>query len=40
MPPEVAAIAECGFAIWAKDDVDDKLPVTIIEKEQRTIAAF
>ena len=25
MPPEVAAIAECGFAIWAKDDVDDKL---------------
>jgi hypothetical protein len=25
MPPEVAAIAECGFAIWSSDDVDEKL---------------
>ena len=25
MPPEVAEIAECGFAIWGKDDVDEKL---------------
>ena len=25
MPPEVAEIAECGFAIWAKDDVDEAL---------------
>ncbi|MDH3586173.1 MAG: hypothetical protein OEQ30_03720 [Gammaproteobacteria bacterium] len=27
MPPEVAAIAECGFAIWAGGDVDEKLRV-------------
>jgi hypothetical protein len=25
MPADVAEIAECGFAIWASDDVDDKL---------------
>ena len=25
MPPEVAEIAECGFATWASDTVDDKL---------------
>lgn len=25
MPPEVAEIAACGFAIWGKDDVDEKL---------------
>jgi hypothetical protein len=25
MPPEVAEIAECGFATWASDNVDDKL---------------
>lgn len=25
MPPHVAAIADCGFAIWAKDDVDPAL---------------
>ena len=25
MPPEVAEIAECGFAIWGKDDVDEML---------------
>ncbi len=25
MPPEVAEIVECGCAIWASDDVDDKL---------------
>lgn len=25
MPPELAAIAECGYAIWATDDVDDAL---------------
>jgi hypothetical protein len=37
MPPRVAAIADCGFAIWAKDDVDptfrarfdaERIPVT------------
>ena len=25
MPPDVAEIVECGFAIWASDNVDDKL---------------
>jgi hypothetical protein len=25
MPAEVAEIAECGYAIWARDDVDPKL---------------
>jgi hypothetical protein len=25
MPADVAAIVECGFAIWARDDVDDSL---------------
>ncbi|MEJ2323100.1 MAG: hypothetical protein P8Z31_12490 [Gammaproteobacteria bacterium] len=25
MPPGVAEIAECGFATWARDDVDEKL---------------
>ncbi len=25
MPAEVSAIADCGFAIWATDDVDDAL---------------
>ena len=25
MPPEVAEIVESGFAIWASDNVDDKL---------------
>lgn len=25
MPPRVAEIAECGFATWARDDVDEKL---------------
>ena len=25
MPPEVAEIAECGFATWASDTVDDTL---------------
>ncbi len=25
MPPEVAEIVECGFAIWASDNVDEKL---------------
>ena len=25
MPAEVAAIAECGYAIWASDDVDATL---------------
>ena len=25
MPPEVAEIAECGLATWARDDVDEKL---------------
>lgn len=25
MPADVAEIAECGFAIWASDDVDAKL---------------
>jgi hypothetical protein len=25
MPAGVAEIAECGFAIWARDDVDPKL---------------
>ena len=25
MPPEVAEIEECVFAIWGKDDVDEKL---------------
>lgn len=25
MPAEVAAIADCGFAIWARDDVDASL---------------
>ena len=25
MPPGVAEIAECGFAIWARDDVDEAL---------------
>ncbi len=25
MPPHVAAIAECGFAIWASEDVDPNL---------------
>lgn len=25
MPQRVAAIAECGFATWAKEDVDAKL---------------
>jgi hypothetical protein len=24
-PVEVAAIIECGYAIWAKDDIDGKL---------------
>ena len=25
MPADVAAIADCGYAIWASDDVDDAL---------------
>ncbi len=25
MPPEVAEIADCGYAIWARDDVDANL---------------
>lgn len=25
MPPELAAIVQCGYAIWATDDVDDAL---------------
>ena len=25
MPPEVAEIADSGYAIWARDDVDEKL---------------
>lgn len=25
MPAEIAEIADCGFAIWARDDVDAKL---------------
>jgi len=25
MPPHVAAIATCGYAIWATEDVDQKL---------------
>ena len=25
MPPEVVAIADCGFAIWSGEGVDDKL---------------
>jgi len=25
MPAEVAEIADCGYAIWARDDVDQKL---------------
>jgi hypothetical protein len=25
MPADVAAIADCGYAIWARDDVDPKL---------------
>ena len=25
MPPRVAAIADCGFATWAQDDVDPAL---------------
>ncbi len=25
MPPAVAEIADCGFATWAREDVDEKL---------------